>query len=62
MSFQTEIYYLNSCDHGVYGHSGKDRMAYGGLVYYDNALYTGPNPYKGIFSVNSDYPETGEFI
>jgi hypothetical protein len=24
------------------GHSGKDRMAYGGLAYYDNPLYTGP--------------------
>jgi hypothetical protein len=37
-------------------------MAYGGLAYYDNPLYTGPDSYKGSFSVNPDYPETGEFI
>ena len=43
------------------GHSGKDRMAYGGLAYYDNALYTGPHSYKGSFSVNPDYPETDTY-
>lgn len=44
------------------GHSGKDGMAYGGLAYYDNALYTGPHSYKGSFSGNPNYPDPGEFI
>jgi len=44
------------------GHSGKDGMAYGGLAYYDNPLFT--HSYKGSFSENPDCHrhESGEFI